>query len=128
MKRIRQFAEKTAHVLKMDVAEVTSKFIPVNVDTTNWQPVIDKISVFVKSNKDLSMEGIGGTFSKNDYFAQASEKLSMTQNEMTQFLWDTYQPNRIWYVIVGIGIVTILALYFYDKMVIRPREKKSAEA
>lgn len=123
-----QFVEKTAHVLKMDVAEVTSKFIPASVDTTNWQPVIDKIKVFVQSNKDLSMEGIGGTFSKNDYFAQASEKLGMTQNEMTQFLWDTYQPNQIWYVIVGIGIVTILALFVYDRMVIRPKEKNGVPA
>jgi len=48
----------------------------------------------------------------------------MTQTEMTQMIWDTYNPNKIWYVIVGIGIVTILALFVYDRLVIRPKEKK----
>ena len=46
----------------------------------------------------------------------------MTEVEMTQFIWDSYNPNKIWYVIVGIGAVTILALTVYDRMVIRPRE------
>ena len=46
----------------------------------------------------------------------------MSENEMTQFIWDSYQPNKIWYVIVGIGVVTIIALSVYDKFVIRPKE------
>jgi hypothetical protein len=71
------------------------------------------------------MPEITQEFSKNDYFASASEKLGMSEVEMTQFIWDNYQPNKIWYVIVGIGIVTILALAIYDKRVIRPREAKA---
>jgi hypothetical protein len=42
---------------------------------------------------------------------------------MTQVLWDNYNPNKLWYVIVGIGAFTIIALSVYDKMVIKPREK-----
>jgi len=41
-------------------------------------------------------------------------------------IWESYQPNRIWYVIVGIGVVTILALFVYDRVVIRPNERKAA--
>jgi POT family proton-dependent oligopeptide transporter len=48
----------------------------------------------------------------------------MSQIQMTQLIWDNYQPNKIWYVIVGIGVVTILALIIYDRMVIRPKEKE----
>ena len=70
------------------------------------------------------MPEITTEFSKNDYFASASEKLGMTQNEMTQFIWDTYNPNKIWYFIVGIGVVTIIALTVYDRLVIRPKEAK----
>ncbi len=69
------------------------------------------------------MPEVSKGFSKNDYFALASEKMGMSEVDMTQFIWENYQPNKIWYVIVGIGIITILALYFYDRMVIRPREK-----
>ena len=43
---------------------------------------------------------------------------------MTRMLWDNYHPNKLWYVIVGIGIVTIVALSVYDRLVIRPKEAK----
>ncbi len=91
-----------------------------------YQAWSDKLSLLQRemARRNISMPEIGDSFSKNDYFELASQKLQMTQNEMTQFVWDTYQPNRIWYVIVGIGVVTILALFFYDRLVIRPRERK----
>lgn len=75
------------------------------------------------AERNIEMPEISAEFTKNDYFALASEKLSMTQNEMTQLIWETYQPNRIWYVIVAIGLVSIIALAVYDRMVIRPKEK-----
>jgi hypothetical protein len=74
------------------------------------------------ASRNIAMPEITLDFTKNDYFASASEKLGMTENEMTQFIWDSYQPNKIWYVIVGIGVVTIIALSIYDKFVIRPKE------
>ena len=85
----------------------------------------DKLSLLQveMAKQNIDMPAITEKFSKNEYFALASEKLGMTQNEMTQFIWESYQPNRIWTVIVGIGVVTILALFIYDRMVIRPREK-----
>jgi dipeptide/tripeptide permease len=84
----------------------------------------DKLSLLQNemATRGISMPQISKEFTKNDYFAVASEKLGMTETEMTQLVWDNYQPNKIWYVIVGIGIVTILALAIYDKMVIRPKE------
>jgi len=77
--------------------------------------------------RNISMPEISAEFTKNDYFASASEKLGMTPVEMTQMIWDTYNPNKIWYVIVGIGIFTIFALFIYDRLVIRPREKNGLE-
>ena len=76
------------------------------------------------SNRNIDMPVISKDFTKNDYFILASEKLNMSQNEMTKLMWDTYHPNKIWYVIVGIGVVTILALYIYDRLVVRPKEKE----
>lgn len=85
----------------------------------------DKLSLLQAdmATRGISMPEISTEFTKNNYFAMASEKLGMTETEMTQMVWDTYSPNKIWYVIVGIGIVTILALFIYDMFVIRPREK-----
>lgn len=93
-----------------------------------YQAWSDKLSLLQAemTKRNIEMPEISETFTKNDYFASASEKLNMTQNEMTRFIWESYQPNRIWYVIVGIGVVTILALYIYDRVVIRPNERAAA--
>ncbi|MFB6317902.1 MFS transporter [Saccharicrinis sp. FJH54] len=101
-------------------------FLTTFVSGNLYEAWSDKLSLLQSevANRGIAMPEITQTFTKNDYFASASQKLGMTQNEMTQFLWDHYQPNKIWYVITGIGIVTILALIIYDRLVIRPKEAK----
>ncbi len=91
-----------------------------------YQSWSDKLSLLQSemAKRAIGMPEISIEFTKNDYFSLASEKLNLTQIQMTQLIWDNYQPNKIWYVIVGIGVVTILALIIYDRMVIRPKEKQ----
>lgn len=93
-----------------------------------YQAWSDKLSLLQTEMKSrgIDMPEVSQEFSKNEYFAAASDKLGMSELEMTQFIWDSYSPNKIWYVIVGIGLVTIIALSVYDKMVIRPRENAMA--
>ena len=100
-------------------------FLTTFVSGNLYQAWSDKLSLLQTemTNRGIQMPEVTKNFSKNDYFALASEKMGMSEVDMTQFIWENYQPNKIWYVIVGIGIITILALYFYDRMVIRPREK-----
>ncbi len=90
-----------------------------------YQAWSDKLSLLKTEmvKRGIEMQQVGDGFSKNEYFALASEKLGMTQLEMTRMIWDTYQPNKIWYVIVGIGVLSIISLTIYDKMVIKPNEK-----
>lgn len=87
----------------------------------------DKISLLQTemTSRGISMPQITEHFTKNDYYNLASQKLGMSQAQITQMLWDKYTPERIWMVIVGIGVVTIIALYLYDKLVIRPKEKRN---
>jgi len=94
-----------------------------------YQAWSDKLSLLQieMSKRAIDMPEISQEFTKNNYFAVASEKLGMTQNEITQMIWNSYQPNKIWYVIVGIGVVTIVALYVYDKLVVRPREEQISQ-
>ena len=99
-------------------------FLTTFISGNLYQAWSDKLSLLQTemAKRAIEMPEISQEFSKNDYFALAAEKLGITQVEMTQLIWDNYQPNKIWYVIVGIGIVTILALSIYDKMVIKPKE------
>ena len=100
-----------------------TKFIAGNL----YQSWSDKLSLLQgeMSDRGIEMPEITEEFTKNDYFELASEKLNMGKWEMTSMLWESYSPNKIWYVIVGIGAFTITALYIYDRMVIRPREAKA---
>ena len=99
-------------------------FLTTFVSGNLYEAWSDKLSLLQAEmlKRGIDMPEISQEFTKNNYFASASEKLGMTENEMTQFIWDTYSPNKIWYVIVGIGVVTILALTVYDRVVIRPKE------
>lgn len=94
-----------------------------------YQAWSDKLTLLQKemATRGLSMPEVSETFTKNDYFALASEKLGMNETQMTQFIWDSYEPSRIMYVIVGIGIVTILSLFIYDRLVIRPNERNGVK-
>ena len=87
-----------------------------------WSDKLSLLQIELK-NRGIEMPEISETFTKNDYFALAEQKLGMEHWEMTRVLWDNYNPNKLWYVIVGIGFFTIIALSIYDKKVIRPREK-----
>ena len=99
-------------------------FLTTFISGNLYQAWSDKLSLLQSEmgKRAIDMPEINSEFTKNDYFALASEKLEMTQTQMTQLIWDTYNPNRIWYVIVAIGLVTITALFIYDRMVIRPKE------
>jgi len=90
-----------------------------------YQKWSDKLSLLQTEmgKRAIDMPEINDSFTKNDYFDMAYKKLGMTQHEVTSMLWDNYQPNRIWYVIVAIGLLTVVALYIYDLKVIRPKEK-----
>lgn len=102
-------------------------FLTTFVSGNLYQAWSDKLSLLQSemASRNIAMPEISLDFTKNDYFISASEKLGMTEIEMTQFIWDSYHPNKIWYVIVGIGVVTIIALSVYDKFVIRPKEAKA---
>ena len=102
-------------------------FLTTFVSGNLYQAWSDKLSLLQTEmlKRGIDMPEITHEFTKNNYFASASEKLGMTETEMTQFIWDNYHPNRIWYVIVGIGVVTILALSVYDRVVIRPKEARA---
>lgn len=99
-------------------------FLTTFISGNLYQAWADKLSLLQTemAKRAIDMPEITNEFTKNDYFSLASEKLGITQVEMTQLVWDNYHPNKIWYVIVGIGVVTIIALSVYDKLVIKPRE------
>jgi dipeptide/tripeptide permease len=58
-------------------------------------------------------------YTKNQFFNDAANKMQMTQEQMTTYIWETYHPGTIWYFIAGIGIITIIGLLIYNTVITR---------
>nr|WP_314678498.1 MFS transporter [uncultured Capnocytophaga sp.] len=57
--------------------------------------------------------------SKKQFFEQAQEKLQMSHSQITEFLWNTYQPNKLWYIVLTMGAFTAISVFIYNKIVVK---------
>lgn len=78
----------------------------------------DKITLLKKevALRGLEIPDISATFTQNDYLAMAGRMMGYDQQGLTNYLWDTYHPGNIWMVFSGIGILTVFALFLYDRL------------
>ncbi|MDM8159284.1 MFS transporter [Labilibaculum sp. K2S] len=83
----------------------------------------DKVTLMIRevTARGLQIPEISKDFSATDYFNKAGELMGMDQNQLTQYLWDTYNPSNIWYVILAIGFFSVTALYFYDRLLLNKK-------
>ncbi|MFO8087167.1 MAG: hypothetical protein R6T91_05075 [Bacteroidales bacterium] len=84
----------------------------------------DKINLL---SQDLRQRGfhvpeLSEEFTKNDLLRMGSEKLQMTQTELTAYLWETYQPGKIWIILLSIGLATAFLLFLYDYFLMRRKK------
>ena len=118
-----QFIEQGSKALNMPISDFEAKF-QLKKDITNWESVGNAFTEYAaKMGADVSQVHL--PFSKNEYYALAEQKLGMSHWELVDYLWNTYQPNKIWYVVFGIGIFSVITLTIYDRLIIRPRELKN---
>ena len=58
---------------------------------------------------------------KNEYFAKTAELMNMTKAELTNFMWDKYDPSSVWMVIISIGLVAVAGLFVYDRFLLNKK-------
>lgn len=121
-----QFIEQGSKALKMPISDFEKQF-DLKAEKIDWNSVGNSFKEFADT-KGADISSVHLPFSKNEYFTLAEQKLGMDHWQMTDMLWNTYNPNKIWYVIVGIGLFSVITLTIYDRLIIRPREKKLKEA
>jgi dipeptide/tripeptide permease len=83
--------------------------------------IADKITLLQKevALRGISIPDISASFTQNDYIAQAASKMGMTPHELTNYLWNTYHPSKIWMVYTGIGLLTVVCLFIYNRFMAR---------
>jgi dipeptide/tripeptide permease len=84
-----------------------------------YESMSDKTALLTKevAARGLDIPAIGPEFTQNEYFAKAAELMNMTQDQLTGYLWNTYDPSRIWIVFTAIGLATVISLIIYQKVV-----------
>jgi len=89
----------------------------------------DKVSLLKTevAKRGLEIPEISSNFSQNDYFNKAAELMGMSHRQLTDYLWNTYNPSKIWMVFSAIGVVTILGLLLYDKFILGGKDHTNEE-
>lgn len=81
-----------------------------------YQKMSDKVSIVrdYASQQGLTIqEGL----SQNEFFSAVASQTGVTEQQLTNILWETYNPSSMWIVIAAIGIGATLLLYLYDKFI-----------
>lgn len=121
-----QFSSAGSKALNMSLADFEEKF-GLKEEDLKWEQIRSSFLEY-SDEKGIDVSEVPLAFSKNEYFTLAEQKLGMDHWQMVDMLWETYNPNKIWYVIVGIGLFSIITLTIYDRLIIRPREKRLKES
>jgi hypothetical protein len=81
----------------------------------------DKITLLQQevATRGLEIPAISGDFTQTDYLNRAGELMGMNSRQLTDYLWQTYNPNKIWYMVFGIGLLTVALMFLYDRLIIR---------
>ncbi|MDD3721667.1 MAG: MFS transporter [Lutibacter sp.] len=82
-----------------------------------WSDKLSLLQIEI-AKRGIEIQEISETFTQNDYYQKAGELIGMNQQQLTDFLYATYNPSKIWIVFSSIGVLTVICLYLYDKFII----------
>ncbi|MDR2811446.1 MAG: MFS transporter [Tannerellaceae bacterium] len=81
-----------------------------------YQSMSDKVAItenFAASKGLTIPEGL----STGAYFEEVARRINLSPQELTRLLWDTYQPSRLWMILLAIGLVAACSLFVYDRVI-----------
>ncbi len=89
-----------------------------------YEIMADKIFLLKKAvaEKGFDIPDISATFTQTDYVNRAQELFGMDSAQLTRFLWDTYNPSKVWMLFAAIAISASVLLFLYDRLILRGRE------
>ncbi|RLD44942.1 MAG: MFS transporter [Bacteroidetes bacterium] len=82
-----------------------------------YQQLSDKHALLMKEVASRGIN-ISSDLSHNEYFKAVAGQLNMSETELTNYLWVTYQPGNIWLVIISIGLFSALMMWLYNKFLV----------
>jgi dipeptide/tripeptide permease len=83
-----------------------------------YQAMSDKVVITKKFAIEKGLQ-IADGLTSNEYFNEVARLSNMSASELTDHLWNTYNPSSMWMVIMGVGVVAAVCLFIYDKKNVR---------
>lgn len=83
-----------------------------------YQSMSDKTSIMKTEAAEMGVS-MDPNISINENFQHLATSMKMSTRELTNYLWDKYEPSSIWMVIFAVGLVAVIALFLYDKFVMK---------
>jgi dipeptide/tripeptide permease len=93
------------------LGNVFAGFISGNV----YQAMSDKVTITKQFVADKGLQVADG-LSTNEYFEEVARQVSMSPQELTNTLWETYNPSSMWIVLFAIGVAAAVSLFIYDRI------------
>jgi len=89
-----------------------------------YEKMADKLYLLKKAvaEKGFDIPDISDSFTQTDYFNRAQELFGMDAQQLTGYLWNTYNPSRVWVLFTAIAIAASVLLYLYDRLILRGRD------
>jgi proton-dependent oligopeptide transporter, POT family len=75
--------------------------------------------------RNLSIPEISANFTKNDYLNEALRQMNMSPDQLRDFLYQSYHPERFWQVLLLIGLAAATGLFVYDRIVNKKNASKA---
>ncbi len=76
------------------------------------------------AEKGYDIPAISDQFSQTQYLERAQELFGMNRKELTQYLWDNYNPSNIWILFSGVAVLASVLLLLYDKYILKGQSNK----
>lgn len=83
-----------------------------------YQQMSDKVMIVQKFATEKGLQ-IADGLSSNAYFDEVARQVGLSPQALTNLLWDTYNPSRLWMVILAIGMGAAFLLFIYDRVISR---------
>jgi hypothetical protein len=85
-----------------------------------YEKIADKLFLLKAEvlKRGLSVPEIGDSFTKTDYFNEAASQMNMNQQQLTDLLWNNYNPQSIWIVFSSLALSAVVLLFLYDRFIL----------
>jgi dipeptide/tripeptide permease len=83
-----------------------------------YQAMSDKVVIARQFADDSGLQ-IPEGLSTNAYFEEIARQVGLSPQALTRLLWDTYEPSRLWMVLLAIGLAAAFSLFVYDRVISR---------